>query len=149
MTEKILQILDLTVADVQMIALGTVIFYIFLKYLDRSLFAPYMKLVDAREASTVGASEAAGKITRDAEIATAKYEEQLAAARKAAMHNKSVKVAEARAAADQIVHSAEGEAEEFVRAAKLEGAKHIETNRAVIQAEAQNLSSLIVDRILQ
>ncbi len=149
MTEKILQILDLTPLDVRMILIGTVIFFVFMKLLERTLFAPHMRLSDAREASTSGAAEAAQKMNREAEKIQAKYEEQIGIARKNAMNEKAALVGKARAEADRIVQAAEGEAEESIRQAKLEGAEYIENNRPSIQGQANDLSALIVSRILQ
>lgn len=149
MTEKILQILDLTPLDVKMILLGTVVFFFFLKLLEKTLFAPYMKLSDARDASTSGAAEAASKLNKDAEMAQSKYEEQVALARKAAMTDKATLIGKARAEADRIIQAAEGEAEEAIRSAKLEGASYLDKNRPAIQGQANELSTLIVSRILQ
>ena len=149
MTEKILQMLDLTPLDVQMILIGAVLFFIFLKLLERSLFVPYMTLVDARESSTVGATEEALKTTSQAETLRAKYEEQSGLARRQAMQEKAEKVEKAKKGADAILHEAEGRAEEIVRAAKLEAAKYIESNSQSVQGQATELSELLVARIMQ
>ncbi|MBN8548543.1 MAG: hypothetical protein J0M12_04430 [Deltaproteobacteria bacterium] len=145
--ESILKNFDLVPFDVVMIVVSAVLFVILWKTLGQALFAPYMSLLEAREAATVGAEDTAKSDLERAEALTAQYEEQLMAARVAAMEKKLAAINKAKAEASGIVEKSEGAAQELLRSVRWEMAKKLDELRGQAFGDTDKLADMIVERV--
>lgn len=145
--ESLLKNFDLVPMDALMIAVCAVLFVVFYKTLGKVLFAPYLELIEAREAATVGAEDAAKADQQRAVEVTAQYEEQLMAARVAAMEKKIAALTTARKEASTIVEKAEGAAQELVRSVRWEMAKKLDELRGKAISDVDALADMIVQRV--
>lgn len=130
-----------------MIAVSAVLFVVLWKTLGKVLFAPYLELVEAREAATVGAEDAAKSDHQRALDVTAQYEEQLMAARVAAMEKKLAALTIARSEASAIVEKAEGDSQELLRSVRWEMAKKLDELRSKAFGDIDALADMIVQRV--
>lgn len=128
--EEILAFFTLTVRDAQVIAVATVLFFLFVAAMGKYLFRPLIALMDAREAATSGATASADDLIREARELDRSVEERITQVRVDAMKKKLERVAAARARADDIV-----------RRAMDEGAKLVARERERALAEAHRMSS--------
>ena len=145
--ESLLKNFDLVPFDVVMIVVSAVLFVVLWKTLGQVLFAPYLQLVEAREAATVGAEDTAKANHERAEALTAQYEEQLMAARVAAMEKKLSALAKAKAEAAAVVEKSEGAGQELLRSVRWEMAKKLDELRGQAFGETDKLADMIVERV--
>jgi F-type H+-transporting ATPase subunit b len=144
--EAFLKNFDLVPQDLRMILLGAVLFVVLWKLLQAVLFAPYIKLLEAREAASTGAQATAQRNNADAQETLAKYNEELTAARVAFMGARNEAIERAREQADQIVGKAEHEVRQTIEAAHKEVSRDLEAVAEVVQREAEQLGNTMANQ---
>lgn len=138
-----LKIFDLEPNDLPMIALGAVMVLVLINLLKGSLFKPYLALIEAREAATSGAQNAAEATLKEARAKNDEYSSKLMSGRVAAMQKKLARVSEARAQAAKVVESAESEAQEIVRKVRWDLGQQVDSLRATSFKEAEAMAATI------
>ncbi|MBX7142947.1 MAG: hypothetical protein K1X79_00700 [Oligoflexia bacterium] len=145
--ESLLKNFDLVPLDALMILVSAVLFVILWRTLAQVLFNPYIRLIEARERATVGATEGAQSDRQKAEAVTQQYEQQLLNARIAAMQGKLAVVDNAKAQAAQVIEKAEGQAQEDVRSVRWQIANQRESIKTKSLSQVQTLADLIIARV--
>ena len=145
--ESLLKNFDLVPFDVAMIMVSAVLFVVLWKTLGQFLFAPYLELVEAREAATVGAEDTAKADRERAQVITEQYEEQLMATRVAAMEKKLAALTKAKAEAAGIVEKSEDASQELLRSVRWEMAKKLDELRGQAFGDIDKLADMIVERV--
>jgi F0F1-type ATP synthase membrane subunit b/b' len=145
--ESFLKNFDLVPFDVVMIAVCAILFVVLWKTLGKVLFAPYLELVEAREAATVGAEDGAKSDQARAQAITEEYEGKLMAARVAAMEKKLAAITKAKSEADSLVGKAEDGAQEMMRTIRWEMAKKMDEMRSKAFSDIDGLADMIVERV--
>lgn len=146
--EAILKTFDLTLIDGYLIPVGALFFYILWKLLGKSLFMPYLALIEAREKATVGAEEDA----RDAENKINMHEEEygfkISEARSQSVEKKLARIQQARVEAGRIISEAERKAEEQILKTRENLNVELEKARTNVFAEAENLAEELSIKLL-
>ena len=145
--ENFLKNFDLTVLDAQMILVWGVLFVIFWQLMARTVFRPFITVVEARDAATTGASEGAQKIVQEAEALKLKAEDTIAEVRVNAMKEKLSELAKARAQAQQIVEEAEHKAQAQIAKSRLELSDKLSKLRGELESEANEMAKAIVSKV--
>lgn len=123
----ILALLDLSVDDLQMIAVGTVFIYALYFALRSALFNPLLRHIEEREGVTAGAVHTAAQMRQKAQALRERYDEGMLQARIAANKERNELVTKAKAAANSVVSDAEAQA-----------AKELQAGRQGIEAALQS-----------
>lgn len=141
------QYFDLSLIDIPMIFLGALLFLIVWQALERTLFRPYLKLIQVREAATIGADSEAQSIRDEAREKNEAYEQAINIARIEAVKGRLSKVGSAQKSADALIESA-------ARAAQGELQKSREELNATIAAaksdagkEVESMAALIIEKV--
>jgi len=147
--EALLKTFDLTVVDGYMILVVAVLFVILWKALEKTLFIPYIRLIEARERATVGVEEEANAAYSKAEVGERDYLLKIADARKIAMEKKLAIVAKAKGEAAKIADDATKEAERILLSARAEIKKDAEAARKATLLNAEELANDLVSKLKQ
>ncbi|MCB0346651.1 MAG: hypothetical protein KDD66_16165 [Bdellovibrionales bacterium] len=116
--------------------------------LGNTLFKPYIRLIEEREARTMGDEKRAGEAARETERISNEIKEEL---RQAALHGIKIRdshVAEAKAEANQVTEHASNVAAKELTAARKEIAKLVAEARDQINQDAQQVAGAMLDRLL-
>ncbi len=116
--------------------------------LGNALFKPYIKLLEEREARTMGDEKRAAEAFRESEKVAQEINEEL---RQAALHGIKIRdshVAEAKDEANQVVDHASSVAARELEAAREEIAKLVAEAREQINQDAQQVAGAMLDRLL-
>ena len=143
--EEILKNFDIVPLDVLMIGVCSLLFIGLWKLLDKTLFTPYMALLEAREALTTGAASTAGDLLNKTDLAISKYNELITTARVSSMKKKLDAVNAAKSEAAKIVEAADAESQELLRTARWETAQKI----ASLKTDAFKDADKMVDEIVR
>lgn len=136
--ESVLTQFSLSTLDFWMILVGAPLFYLFLLGLRRSLFVPFMALLEVREAVTTGAQDTASAVLSEADKIGASVEQKLSEVRVAAMRKKLERVAEARAIGEKELAQAEQKAQSQLQVARDAREKELQ---AIRQASAKSVDT--------
>ncbi len=145
--ESVLKIFDMTPIDLYMILVVGALFIFLWKTLDSVLFAPYLKLIAAREQATIGVEEEAQKAYVKAEVGIKDYEAKVAETRRAAIAKKLVVIEEAKKKADTIINSAKEEAAKMTSDAKSKLWNEAESSRRLVLSQADSLAAEMVAKL--
>lgn len=146
--EAALAIFTLAPIDLYMILACALFFFGFWQLADKVLFSPFLKLHEAREQATYGASESATTQNAEADKLTLDYESELTETRIEAMQKKLALLKEARDKAQEIVSAAENDARLFLQQER-QGLKDQQANLLrELSGEVDTLASSIVERLL-
>ena len=145
--EGILKIFDITPIDLNMIIAVGVLFVILWQVLDKSLFAPYLNLIDAREQATIGVEEEAQKAYVKAEVGSRDYEAKVAEARKNAMQKKLVAMDDAKKRAEAILNTAKEQAAQITAESKAKVWADAESSRREALSQAEGLAVDMVAKL--
>ena len=147
MIADILTTFSLTVLDGVMIPIGVVSFVIFWKVMEHVFWGPYLQLIEAREAATVGAGSRAGDVLAEAKKIRMEYDEKLNSARVAAVRDKLSKVREAADKAAVIV----GDAEERAKDDRVKEREAIQSDMEELRRElvgkVEEMASGVVEKV--
>jgi len=147
--DTLLKFLSLDPRDALMIPVGTVLFFLLWKTLERKLFRPFLALIEAREAATSGAVETAQAKRVEAQEKSASYDRQLTEARISAMRGKLSALSAAKTEAAKIVEQAEGQAQQVLSEGRAAVTRDVQSLRAETLGSVDSLSQMIVERITQ
>lgn len=147
--EEALKVFDLTMIDAYMIGVVSILFVFFWRAMERVLFKPYLKLIEAREKATVGAEEEATAAYTQAEVGEREYDAKILEARRSAMEKKLAVLAKAKIEADKIAHDATAESEKILAAARGEIRAEADTARTQLNDQAQSLANDLVAKLKQ
>jgi F-type H+-transporting ATPase subunit b len=142
-----LDFVDLTVDDLKMIAVGTVLIFGLYFALRRMLFIPMLEHVEQREGVTVGALHTAEQMRQKAEALQARYDEALFQARVEANRERGEIVSKAQSEAQAIIDKAEVDAAQELQAGRAELEREIAAAQAKADAEVQALADTLVSRV--
>lgn len=145
--ESFLKNFDLVPLDLAMILVCALLFVCLWRALGAVLFNPYIRLIEARERATIGATEGANSDRQKAENLMQQYEQQLMNARIAAVQAKLAVVDNAKAQAGQIIEKAEAKAQEEVRSVRWELASQKDSIKSKSLAQVQALADVILTRV--
>lgn len=112
------------------------------------LYKPIFRVLDAREARTVGTRKRAEKIMSDADDTLAHYERALREVREEAESDRKGHAATARQESALATAAARAEAEREMERARGEIAEALEQARQTLRSEAQGLASEAASRVL-
>lgn len=104
---EILKIFDLTPHDAMMIALWALAFLLLWRTLTDLCWQPLLRLLEAREAATVGAGARVAKLNADAEELSRSFDNEILKARIEGVKIKSAIVQEAKQSAQAKISAAE------------------------------------------
>lgn len=144
---EILKVFDLTAEDGQMIAIGTVVFFIFWQVVASLIVKPFLALYEEREALTFGAAESSKHIHDEAAAINAKSDEQVQSARVAAMEEKIQSLTAAKMEAARIAESTETQVQEMVRKARWEREQNVGQTRQKVMSDAETLARDVVSKL--
>jgi F0F1-type ATP synthase membrane subunit b/b' len=130
-----------------MILVWAIVFVGFWKLIDKYLFSPYLRLVEAREEGTSGALSKARDTEAKAEILLKEYESRIIEERIHAMKIKLSKLSDAKKKASEIVERAQNEAEEYVKNARSKVTASIASIKQESFQDVDKMSDMIVQRI--
>lgn len=147
--EELLKTFDLVPIDLAMILTGAVLFVVLWQLLGPLVFKPFLALIEAREAATLGAGDQARRDLAESERVTNHYRAMIDDARAEATRAKLVVVDRAKTEADQIVATAEKEARERIELARAETEKHAEALSRNLDADVDTLAQDLVARLLE
>lgn len=136
---------DLTISDVRMILVFTVIFPLILLALQSTIFKPFLRLIEAREAATVGAAQTIQQLRQKHEELRQQVESKLAATRLSALQKKAERLKAAREEANQKILVAENTA----KAAVLAEREKIEANFKELKESLSVQSSAIAECLVE
>lgn len=143
----ILKTFDLMPADPMMIVVCAVLFVVFSKALSKTLFAPYLDLIEKRERETVGQeSLASDKLKRVAQISEL-LEKKIVEVRIDSVKKKNEELKKARDRAAQISEKAEASAQEQLRNARWEVAQNMDRYKEETLRDADQMARVVVDRL--
>ena len=145
--EGILKTFDLAPLDVPMIVIGGLAFVVFYLLMRRSVFGPFLALVEAREAATEGATASASADLKKAAGLELEFEEKILEARVAALNEKSKKLETARKEASAILSAAEAKAQSILKDEREKLQTNIEALRAETMGRAEDLVTVIVSKL--
>jgi F0F1-type ATP synthase membrane subunit b/b' len=145
--QPILDFVDLTVDDLKMIAVGTVLIFGLYFALRRKLFVPMLEHVEHREGVTVGALHTADQMRQKAEALRARYDEALFQTRVEANRERGDVVSKAQSEAQAIIERAEADAAQELQAGRSALGQQIEEAQAKADAEVQALAETLVTRV--
>lgn len=138
---------DLTISDVRMILLFTLVFPIILKSLQNSIFKPFLRLIEAREAATLGAAQMIQDLRQQHEDLRQQLESKLAATRLTALQKKGERLKETRQQASQKVLAAENSAKATVSAEREKIKLEFQTLQEGLVAQNSSLAEALVEKI--
>ncbi|MCB0339787.1 MAG: ATP synthase F0 subunit B [Bdellovibrionales bacterium] len=142
-----LAMFDLKPGDGLMIPIGVVLFVILWQFLDKYLFLPYVRLVEAREAATTGSVSSARDVVERTQAVKAECEEKLRRARVAAMETKLTQLREAKQKASEIIRASEDSAKTEIQALRDTLSSEMSAMRNDIQKQAELLAEAIVEKV--
>jgi len=145
--ETILRNFDLVPFDLAMIAVGAVLFVGLWQVLKVALFQPYLSLIEAREAATVGAEARARANDEKAANLLKDYEDKLMEERVAALKVKTEALIKAKAEAVRIIKHAEGEAQLHLEKVRQEIVKELATLEQSRAVQAEALGVMMADKV--
>jgi F0F1-type ATP synthase membrane subunit b/b' len=145
--DALFQVFDITSFDALMILVGALLFFTLWRLFDNYSVSHFQKLIEEREAATVGAQDAAADISRRADRLFEDYDAQLIEARVAAMQLKIKKLAAAGKEASEIIARAENEASRYLEAQRLETEQAMEKIKSAVLSDLDSAVSLVVDRV--
>lgn len=145
--KTILDTLNLTPLDAQMIPVCIVGFLVLWKVLSVTIFKPYLQLIEDRETATSGSIELAKKITDEAKAVREQYDTVLFEARKASNEERLLAIGKAREEAAKILGSAEQEARKIAELAKQEQGARVSKARSEVDRLASELSGSVVAKV--
>lgn len=145
--DEILKTFELTQTDAVMIVVWALIFLVITKLLNKFFFAPYLALLEAREAATKGASDSAREITAEAERLNKEYEQSIFEERVKVMNVRNESLSAARAQSTQIIEKAEKEAQASTSTFRHELNQKIALLSQRSPQEAANLAEELVRRV--
>lgn len=129
-----------------MIPVVGVLFILLWRALDKNLFGPYLKLLEAREAATEGAHDEAHQAESKAAASIQDYQERMSEARRAGAEKKLTLVNQAKAEADRIIAEAEAGAQEYIEKIRAEISQNIEGIRKEVMADAEGLAEELCNK---
>ena len=138
---------DLVRYDAGMILVGAVLFVVFWKALEKSLFGPYLKLIEQREAATSGAEQTAQEKIAKSDDLNRQYDSKLLEQRVTFMQAKLAALDRAKSEADQITGSASKAAQEKLSALRQEISAKVSQIKASSEREADALTEIIVQKV--
>lgn len=143
-SSALLEFLQLTPQDVQLIPVGLALVALLYWALGKKVFQPILSHIEAREEASVGAHEKAAQMHQKAAALKARYEDALFQARVEANRERAEVVARASAEAQAIVSKAERDAQlELSR-----GRAGIEQNTVVAQARLEAEAAAVAETLI-
>lgn len=124
-----------------------VLFFVLWAGLKRLLFDPVMAVLDARQARTTGAREAALRVRSETELAAADYEHRLQEARGEALREAGRLRAETAAEERRLIEAAREAAGRELAVLRDTLARQAEAARPALEAEAREVARRMVERI--
>lgn len=134
--ESFLQSFDLTEADVVMIPIGTVLFFLFFRLLSTRLFIPLVTLLEERERRTTGAEDLSRELREKAQDVRNRIEVRASIAESQHQAERKLIVERARSEASKIIEAAESAASEIVH-----------QSRGEIERECQQMRDYSLGRV--
>lgn len=125
-----------------------VLFIILWLILNKLLFKPYLKLLDAREQRTTGAQQDSADLEHEGAQLRAQYEDKIAQARAAGYSAKEAILQNARLEREKILTEAREEAAQILERARREIAIALERERRIAAAEAAALAADMASKAL-
>ena len=132
-----------------MILAGIVLFTLLLKSLRNFVFLPYLALIEAREAATIGAEETAGNNQDQADIVLRDYRNQINEERASSMKTRAMLLSRTKADAEKIIENAEVEARQIARRVRSEIAEKTTAMRKISFQEAEKISRAMAQKSLE
>ncbi len=145
--QTILEFLDLSVDDVKMIVVGTLLIFGLYFALRRKFFLPVLEHVEQREGVTVGALHTAEQMKQKAQALRARYDEALFQARVEANRERAEVVSRAQREAQGILEKAELDATQELQAGRAALEQQISDAQAKADAEVRALAESLVSRV--
>ena len=145
--EALLKTFDLGPLDVPMIAVGGVLFFCLYLAMKNSVWIPFLKLIEAREAAIEGAKvSAAADLKAVAELQRV-VEEKIHEVRILANVEKQRQIETAKRQVSTIVADAEAEAGKIIDTDRAEIARQISELKSEIEARTDELVSTVVEKL--
>lgn len=145
--ESVLKLFSLTVTDLWMIGVVTIVFAVYAVVSARVLFGPLLKTFEAREALTTGAESEARNLQREARLLLEQVETDLNEARVDAVKEKLLKLREAQKRGSEVILDAENEAQAVVIEGRKEVANEIEQLRSELFSRVDELASQVSESV--
>jgi len=149
MLERFLKTFELTPPEGGMILIGFFFTLILAKVLGTVLFTPFQKLVERREALTVGSRKRAALLIDEAKRLNERADEKLSEVRREALLKKTKLVTSARREADGLLARAERESQQFLAQERSKQAESLQTLKEAMQNQTSSFAGEVVSRILQ
>ena len=146
MTE-LLKTFDLNLEDLKMIFVWAVCFVAIWQLLARTLFGPYIKLAEEREAVTTGAEINAKEQNKLADELTAQFEDRMTVARVNAMKIKLAALNKARTEAQGIIEKAESGAQDKLKTNRDQLKVRLDAMRKDLERECDNMVAMITEKV--
>ena len=134
-------------ADHFMIVVGGVLFVLLWALLEKNLFGPFLKLNQAREAATEGASSDAVDLQNRANNLTEQYESEVFQTRTESMQTKLQKIAATKNEVEKILGSAEKEANQLLSNERENIASQLSDLRRKIESEGDLMVNDVVQKL--
>ncbi len=145
--EAILKKFSLLPADIPMILIGMVLFYLFCRIFGRKVIAPYIQLIETREAASEGALNEAAANRRSAEELRARFEARIAEARTAATLEKLKTLDAAKKDAARLLENAEAQARHVLDGERAALARAHQDVRRDVRGMEESLVNLLLGKL--
>lgn len=145
--EAILKNFSLLPADVPMILIGTVLFYLFCRIFGRKVIAPYIELLETREAASEGALNEAAGDRRAAEELRVAFDAKILEARAAATAEKLKTLDAVKKDAAKLIENAEAQARHVLESERAALARAREEARSEVRGMEENLVNLLLGKL--
>jgi len=136
------------VPELGLLVLLMVLFALLVLPTDRLLFRPLFRLLDEREARTLGTRRRAEKLASEAEAVLERYESAVHAAREEAERERRARLDEAREGRARRTAEAREEAEQRVETARRDVQEEFGRARDALRAQAEGLAREATERVL-
>lgn len=146
--EQILKSFSLVPTDVVMIPIAALLFVALWKTLERSLFLPYLKLIEAREQATVGNEAQALADLNKAEELQRSYEQQLQEIRIRSLEQKYKTLESTKQELEKLTTSEEASLLASSNRLRSDLETASKSARAALVSDAQELADQIVSKVL-
>ena len=145
--EAFLKNFDLVPGDVPMIVLGAALFFMFCHFFGKKVIAPYLQLLETREAATEGALEEAAADVRAAAELQRDFESQIAQARVAAVSEKLRVLDAAKKDAAKFIENAEAQGRHILESERGALARSLEDARKAAHHQEESLVALVLQKL--
>jgi F0F1-type ATP synthase membrane subunit b/b' len=143
-----LKTFDLAARDLYIIPIAAIVFWFFYTVIKRSVFDPYLALLDAREAASSGAAADASAMLHDAAEIDQHTDAKIVEARIAFMREKLARTNKAKQETEAAIKQAEVEAQQKLQRGRAELLAKRQNLESQLQRDAEAMAKTIVSKVL-